>query len=152
MFKNILNTKDDLAALILRLTLGGVFLPHGLQKTLGWFGGYGLSATLASFTDKMHIPLIFAVLAVAAESLGALALILGYCTRVAAFGIAVVMVVAVCMVHGANGFFMNWMGSQKGEGFEYHLLVIGISIALMIRGAGSFSIDKKLSDRKAKNG
>jgi putative oxidoreductase len=145
MFLKILNTKDDLSAFVLRLTLGCVFFPHGAQKVLGWFGGYGLNATLASFTDKMHIPLVFAILAVAAEFLGSIALILGFFTRLAALGIAVVMVVAIYMVHGANGFFMNWFGAQKGEGIEYHLLAIGISIALMIKGAGSFSIDKKLS-------
>jgi len=145
MFKKILSTQEDLAAFILRLTLGGVFFPHGVQKALGWFGGYGLSATLASFTDKMHIPLVFAILAVAAEFLGAIALILGFFTRLAALGIAVVMIVAIYMVHGANGFFMNWFGAQKGEGIEYHILAIGIAVALMIKGAGSFSIDKKLS-------
>lgn len=147
MFKKMFNTEQDISAFILRLTLGGVFFPHGAQKALGWFGGYGLNATLASFTDKMHIPLGFAILAVAAEFLGAIALILGFFTRLAALGIAVVMVVAIYMVHGANGFFMNWFGAQKGEGIEYHLLVIGIAIALMIKGAGSFSIDKKISER-----
>lgn len=145
MFKRIISTKDDLSAFVLRLTLGCVFFPHGAQKALGWFGGHGLNATLAAFTDKMHIPFIFAILAVAAEFLGAIALILGFFTRVAAFGIAVVMVVAIYMVHGSNGFFMNWGGAQKGEGIEYHLLVIGIAVALMIKGAGSFSVDKKLS-------
>ena len=142
MFEKILKTDRDISAFILRLTLGIIFFPHGAQKALGWFGGYGLSATLAHFTDKMHIPLIFALLAVTAEFLGAIALILGFFTRVAAFGITIVMLVAVYMVHAQNGFFMNWSGMQKGEGFEFHLLAIGIAIALMIKGAGSFSIDK----------
>lgn len=145
MLKKLLQTNSDISALILRLTLGMVFFPHGAQKALGWFGGYGLSATLAAFTDKMHIPFIFALLAIFAEFLGAIALIIGFCTRLAALGIAVVMAVAIYMVHGQFGFFMNWSGAQKGEGIEYHLLVIAISIALMIKGGGSLSVDRKIS-------
>ncbi len=113
---------------------------------MGWFGGHGLKATINFFTINMHIPLVFTILAIAAEFLGAIALILGLFTRVAAFGIAVVMMVAIFMVHLQNGFFMNWSGTQKGEGIEYHLLVLVITIALMIKGGGSYSIDKKLSD------
>jgi len=146
MCKQLVETKADISALILRLTLGIVFFPHGAQKVLGWFGGYGLNATLAAFTDKMHIPFIFALLAIAAEFLGSIALILGFFTRLAAFGIAVVMVVSVYMFHWQAGFFMNWSGMQKGEGFEYHLLVIAIAVVLMIKGGGSFSIDKKISE------
>lgn len=125
--------------------LGIVFFPHGAQKVLGWFGGYGFKATLASFTDKMHIPLIFALLAIIAEFFGSIALVFGFLTRLAAFGIAAEMVVAVFMVHGRYGFFMNWSGMQKGNGIEYHLLVIAIALALMIKGGGSFSVDKNIS-------
>ena len=145
MCKEFMNTKSDLSALVLRVMLGIIFFPHGAQKALGWFGGYGFKATLAHFTDKMHIPVILAVLAIAAEFLGSIALILGFCTRLAAFGIASVMVVAISMAHAQNGFFMNWSGTQKGEGIEYHLLVIAIAIALMIKGGGLFSIDRKIS-------
>jgi len=144
MLKKLMRTNNDLSALILRLSLGIVFFPHGAQKALGWFGGYGLKATLALFTDKLHIPLIFAILAIAAEFLGAICLMIGFFTRLAALGIAVVMVVAIYTAHIQNGFFMNWSGLQKGEGIEYHLLAIAIAIALMIKGAGSFSIDKKI--------
>ena len=75
-------------------------------------------------------------LAIAAEFLGSLGLITGFLSRIAAFGIAVNMIVAVKMVHGANGFFMNWFGNQKGEGFEYHILAIGLALIVMIYGAG----------------
>ena len=146
MCKELCRTKDDISAVVLRLGLGIVFFAHGAQKVLGWFGGYGFSATLDFFTHKMHIPLVFALLAIAAEFLGSIALIVGFLTRMAAFGIAVVMVVAVFMIHMHNGFFMNWSGMQKGEGIEYHLLVLAIAIALMVKGAGSFSIDKKNSN------
>jgi len=129
---------------VLRVFLGAVFFPHGAQKVLGWFGGHGLAATMGSFTG-MGIPTVFAALAIAAEFLGSLGLIVGLLTRVAAFGIAMVMVVAIWMVHLRNGFFMNWMGNQKGEGIEYHLLAIGIALALMIDGGGRLSVDRALS-------
>lgn len=141
----IIKTTDDISFLILRLGLGIVFFPHGAQKALGWFGGHGFSATLSAFTNKMHIPLVFGLLAIAAEFLGAIALICGFFTRLAAFGILVVMLVAIFTIHAHNGFFMNWSGMQKGEGIEYHLLVIAICIALMIKGGGAFSFDKKAS-------
>jgi len=121
--------------------LGIVFFPHGAQKVFGWFGGQGFGGTMESFTTKMGIPAFLAFLAILAESGGALALISGLLTRVAAFGIACNMVVAIFTVHLPNGFFMNWFGKQKGEGFEYHILVIAIAIALMIKGGGRWSID-----------
>ena len=146
----LFKTDAAVSSLILRLTLGAVFLPHGAQKVLGWFGGYGYSATMGFFTGQMHIPAFFAFLAIAAEFAGAIGLILGLFTRVAALGIASVMGVAIVTVHYANGFFMNWSGTQKGEGFEYHLLALGIAVALMIRGGGKWSADaaiaKKLTD------
>jgi putative oxidoreductase len=123
--------------------------PHGAQKVFGWFGGHGFSATMNSFTENMGIPWIFALLAVLAESLGAVALIVGFLTRVAALGIGVVMVVATVMVHWQNGFFMNWSGSRPGEGFEFHLLALGIAVALIIRGGGLCSIDRALAGKPA---
>ena len=143
-------TNGGLPALIARLILGLVMFPHGAQKMLGWYGGHGFTGTMRFFTGSMHIPAVFAFIAIAAEFAGALGLIVGLFTRVAAFGIASVMVVAIFTVHGANGFFMNWMGSQKGEGFEYHLLVIGLALVVMIQGAGKASLDGLIAscDRK----
>jgi putative oxidoreductase len=115
---------------------------------LGWFGGYGFSATMGLFTSAMHIPAPLAFLAIAAEFFGGLGLILGLLTRIAAFGIAVTMLVAIATVHGAFGFFMNWSGTQKGEGFEYHLLVLAMTAFLMIRGGGAFSVDYALGAAK----
>ena len=146
MLKKLFQTNDDAALLVIRLLLGVVFFPHGMQKLFGWFGGPGFSGMMGMFTDKMGIPAVFAFLAIMAEGLGSLGLITGLLTRVAAFGIAVEMAVAVYMIHWQNGFFMNWFGSQKGEGFEFHLLVIAIGIALMIRGGGKWSIDKVIAD------
>ena len=145
MFKKLIKTQDNLVATLLRLTLGFVIFPHGAQKVLGWFGGYGFSGTMGFFAG-MGVPAVFAVLAIVAEFAGSIGLLTGFLTRVAAFGIACVMLVAVAMIHSANGFFMNWAGNQKGEGFEYHILALGLAIAVMILGGGSHSIDRKLSD------
>jgi putative oxidoreductase len=140
--RKFFETTDSWSQLILRVTLGVVMFPHGAQKLLGWFGGPGFAGTMSMFTDKMHIPAVLAFLVIMTESLGSLGLIVGFLTRLAAFGIFCIMVVAIAMVHWTNGFFMNWSGNQPGEGFEYHLLVIGIAIVLMIWGAGRASVDR----------
>jgi len=145
MFRKIFATEDNTATAILRLVLGVVIFAHGAQKMLGWFGGFGFSGTMGFFTGTMHIPAPFAFLAIAAEFFGGLGLILGFLTRIAAFGIAVNMVVAIKTVHSAFGFFMNWSGTQKGEGFEYHLLVLATTAFLMMRGAGAFSVDRAIA-------
>lgn len=145
MIKKILATDNDFTPLLLRLTLGLVFLPHGLQKTLGMFGGYGFSGTYGFFTDKMGMPGVVALLVILAESLGALGLIVGFATRLGALGIAAVMSGAIIMAHWQNGFFMNWSGKQAGEGFEYHLLALGIAIVLLIRGGGALSVDRMIA-------
>jgi putative oxidoreductase len=145
MFRKLIATDNNTATAILRLATGLVFFAHGAQKMLGWFGGYGFSGTMGFFTGVMHIPAPFAFLAIAAEFFGGLGLILGFLARIAAFGIAVNMLVAIATVHSAFGFFMNWSGTQKGEGFEYHLLVLAITTFLMIRGAGALSVDRALT-------
>jgi putative oxidoreductase len=114
----LLKTDADFAPLMLRLALGAVFFPHGAQKVLGWFGGYGFAGTMGYFTGQMHIPALFAFLAIAAEFAGSLALVAGLFTRVAALGIGATMAVAVATVHWKNGFFMNWSGAQGGEGLS----------------------------------
>src|ERR1700722_14189921 len=141
----LLKTNDSVSGFIARLTLGIVMFPHGAQKVLGWFGGYGFHGSMGFFTGQMHIPAFFAFLAIAAEFAGSIGLITGFLSRVAAFGIAVNMMVAIVMVHGANGFFMNWYGNQKGEGFEYHLLAIGVALVVIVAGGGKWSIDSALA-------
>ncbi|HKS04667.1 MAG TPA: DoxX family protein [Gemmatimonadaceae bacterium] len=143
-FTNLVATNDDPAALVLRVALGLVMFPHGAQKLLGWFGGYGFAGTVGGFSS-MHIPAAVTVLVIAIEFLGSIALITGLFGRAAALGIIAVMSGAVFMVHLPNGFFMNWSGQQAGEGFEYHALVIAMAIAIMIRGSGAFSVDRALS-------
>lgn len=147
MWKKVVNTDNDVATLVIRVLLGIVFFPHGMQKLLGWFGGYGFTGTMGFFTGQLHVPALFAFLAIMAEGLGSLGLITGLFTRVAAFGVAVNMAVAVYMLHWQHGFFMNWFGTQKGEGFEYHLLVIAMAVVLMIKGGGALSVDRALSEK-----
>src|SRR5215471_1094731 len=145
MLRKLITTDSDIATTILRLVLGVIFFAHGAQKMLGWFGGYGFTGTMGFFTGVMHIPALFAFLAICAEFLGGLGLIFGFLVRIASLGIFSNMIVAIAMVHHQFGFFMNWTGNQKGEGFEYHLLILAVTFFLMIRGAGAFSIDRALS-------
>src|SRR4051812_37342148 len=142
-------TDRSTAGAILRLVLGIVFFAHGAQKMLGWFGGSGFPGTMGFFSGMLHIPAPFAVLAIFSEFFGGLGLIVGLLTRVAAFGIAANMLVAIFAVHAANGFFANWSGTQKGEGYEYHLLVLAMVANLLICGAGAFSLDGAVASRKA---
>jgi putative oxidoreductase len=148
MFARLIRTTDDGVGLLLRLVLGIVMFPHGAQKVLGWFGGYGPSATLQGMSKML--PSVLVVIVMIAEFAGSLGLILGFLTRVAAFGIGCVMLGAVLTVHGKFGFFMNWAGKQPGEGFEYHLLALALAVAIMIRGGGSASIDLALTRGQAR--
>jgi putative oxidoreductase len=147
MFRKLLATSDDWTLTLLRLVLGVVFFFHGAQKALGWFGGYGFSGTMGFFTGMLHIPAPFAFMAICAEFLGGIGLIVGALGRIAAFGIATNMLVAIVLVHSHFGLFMNWSGQQKGEGFEYHLLAIAIALVLMARGSGCFSVDRALAGK-----
>jgi putative oxidoreductase len=145
MFRKLISTSDDYTYTMVRLVLGVVFFAHGAQKMLGWFGGYGFSGTMNFFTQMMHIPAPLAFLAICAEFFGGLGLIVGLLGRVAAFGIFMNMLVAIFTVHIHNGFFANWSGQQKGEGFEYHLLAIALLLVVMIKGSGALSVDRALS-------
>jgi putative oxidoreductase len=147
LFRRLIQTGNDHALALVRIILGIVFFAHGAQKALGWFGGPGFDATYAGFTQHMGIPPLFAVLAILAEFLGGIGLIVGLLSRVAAFGIACNMAVAMAKVHGPNGFFMNWSGHQGGEGIEYHVLAVAICILVMARGAGAWSLDRVLDAR-----
>ncbi len=118
--------------------------PHGAQKLLGWWGGFGFHRSMRYFSDVVHLPAPLGLLVIVAESFGALALMLGFVTRVAAAGIAVVMLGALVTTHLPNGFFMNWFGNQAGEGFELDLLIFGLALPLVALGGGSLSVDARL--------
>lgn len=147
--KALFQTDDGLAGFILRVTLGLVMFPHGAQKLLGWFGGFGFDGTMGFFTQKMGLPWIIAFLIIIGESFGSLGLLAGFLTRFASASLAVIMLGAITMVHLPHGFFMNWGGQQQGEGYEYHLLVIGIAAALLVTGGGRWSADRVVAERIA---
>jgi putative oxidoreductase len=144
MLKRLMGTGNDVALTILRVVLGVVFFAHGAQKMLGWFGGFGFHATIGAFTH-MGMPAPMALLIMCTEFFAGLGLIFGLLTRIASLGVAGLMIGAIFMVHLPNGFFMNWMGTQKGEGIEFHLLALAMAATLLLRGAGAFSLDRALS-------
>ncbi|RMH15968.1 MAG: DoxX family protein [Gemmatimonadetes bacterium] len=141
--RRIVKTEPEWGATVARLVLGLVMFPHAAQKVFGWFGGGGISGTIGFF-ESIGIPSFLAALVIAAEFLGSLALLLGAFGRLGAAAVSVVMLGAIAKVHWANGFFMNWFGQQAGEGFEYHLLALGLAAVVLIRGSGAASIDAAL--------
>src|SRR5271157_1379519 len=145
MLKLLVKTETDYMVTLSRFVLGFLFFVHGGQLMLGWFGGFGLSGSMHFFTQQLGIPAVFAFLAIATQFFGGCLLILGLAGRIAAFTIICDMVVAVAKVHWQYGLFMNWFGTQKGEGFEYHLLVITIGLLVVIRGSGALSLDRLLA-------
>lgn len=143
MLDKLFATDGNVEGLILRVVLALVIVPHGAQKVLGWFGGYGWKGTLGFF-KSLGIPTVFGVAAMLTEFLGPIALLVGFATKPVAVIIAVNMIVAAVMVHRKTGFFMNWSGAQKGEGFEYHILAVGLALAVMFQGGGMLSVDRLL--------
>ena len=146
--KTLLATDTHNSLLTLqRAVLALVMFPHGAQKLLGWFGGYGFSGTMGYFTGSLHVPAPLALLVILGESIGALALLAGLGTRVAAFGVSAIMLGAIVTTHASVGFFMNWFGNQPGEGYEFHLLALALSVPLMIAGGGRYAVDSWLRAR-----
>jgi putative oxidoreductase len=146
-FLGLLSTSGGSSAALLRLTLAAVLFPHGAQKLLGWFGGYGFSGARSFLTGQVGLSGFLAVGIILLEFFGPILLLLGLFTRPVALAVIGLMIGAIVTVHWPNGFFMNWSGVQAGEGFEYHLLVIGIALALVIKGGGMLSIDARASKK-----
>ncbi len=136
--------KTSIAPLIARTTLAVILFPHGAQKMLGWYGGYGFTGTMNFFTDVMHIPYVIGLLVIIIEFAGAFGLLAGAGTRLWALSVIGNMTGIIFSSHIQNGFFMNWFGNQAGEGYEYHLLVIGLALTLLITGGGRFSVDGRI--------
>lgn len=147
MLAPLVRTPNEVALLIVRVALGIVMLPHGLQKLFGWFGGKGVAGTIHFFQEALHIPPFWTVCAIGAETVGAAALIVGLFGRIAAAGVLVVMGVAVYLIHGRQGFFMNWYAQPRGEGFEFHILAVAMALAVIVRGSGALSVDRALTKR-----
>ena len=138
----VFGTFPSWSHLVVRLALGVIFFSHGAQKVFGWFGGRGLSATIAGFR-QMNIPPAATVLAAFIECFGGLAVLVGFLTRPAALGLIAVMLVAIAKVHAAHGFFLNWsMTPGKGHGFEFNLALLAMALAILIGGGGVLSIDR----------
>lgn len=142
--QRLIATSNEYTLALARFVLGVIFFLHGAQLTLGWFHGYGFHGAMQGFVQS-GIPAVFAFLAIMAQFLGGIGLIVGFLSRIAAFGVTIVMLVAIFTVHLHNGIFMNWSGAQKGEGYEYHLLVIVLCILIMVKGAGALSVDRALT-------
>lgn len=145
MWKKLIDTPHDWKLTLSRLALGVVIFPHGAQKLLGWFGGYGFDGTMGYFTEGLGVPWALGLLVILFEFFGSLALIIGALARPAAAAIGGIMVGAVLMVHLPNGFFMNWSGAQPGEGFEFHMLAAALALVVTLGGAGALSLDRRLS-------
>lgn len=146
-----LATDDRLGPVLARVTLAVVMLPHGLQKTLGWFGGYGFEGTIGFLTGSIGLPWLVAAGLILVESLGAALLLAGVASRLLAAAFTGIMLGAVVTVHASHGFFMNWSGQQAGEGFEYHLLAIGLALVVLLQGGGRWSVDRRLASRMAQS-
>lgn len=147
MFQHLFTTESDITLTILRIALAVVIFPHGAQKLLGWFGGHGFKGTMGFFTGSLKVPSVLALGVILIEFFAPIMLLIGLATRAAALAIAVVMIVAVFMVHWRVGFFMNWFGVQQGEGYEFHLLAVGIAVALLIGGGGAYAVDALIALR-----
>ena len=139
-----MGTSNDVSLTILRVVLGVVFFAHGAQRMLGWFGGEGFQVSMGGYAH-MGLPAPVALLIICAQFFGGLGLIVGLLTRIASLGVAGLMIGAIFMVQLQNGFFMNWTGTQKGEGIEFHLLALAMAAALLLRGGGAFSMDRALA-------
>jgi putative oxidoreductase len=144
MMNKLFKTNNDWTGLVTRLTIGIILFPHGAQKMLGMFGGYGFSGTMGFFTDTMHLPWLIGFMVIIIEFFGALSLIAGFAGRIWSALTIVLFSGIILTSHLDNGFFMNWFGNQKGEGYEFHLLIIGLSLATLINGSGKYSVDEKL--------
>ena len=149
MNKIIATNSNNWPALISRLALGLTIFPHGAQKLLGWFGGYGFTGTMGFFTGQMHLPYIVALLVILIEFFGSLFLIFGFLTRLSAIGFIGIYIGAIATVHAVNGFFMNWnVEASKGEGWEFFVLLFGLALISLILGGGKASIDAALTKKQ----
>lgn len=147
MFRKLTSTGNSAAFFFLRIALGVVLLAHGLQQTLGVLGGVGMSAKLDYYYNSYHIPKFIGFFGISIISIGAVMLIIGFCSRIIAFFSGIFLLTAAVLVHIQNGIFMNWTGQNSGEGFEYHILGIAIAVAIVIYGGGWLSVDRYLCDR-----
>ena len=115
MIQKLLSTNSNKAITVIRVMLGIILFPHGAQKLLGWFGGYGFTGTMSFFTGTIHIPWIIALLVILLEFFGSLLLIAGIGTRFIATALIIQFTVIIFMSHLQNGFFheLVWKPSRR---------------------------------------
>src|SRR5579862_6526325 len=142
MIAHLTGTHADWVVVIARIVLGIIFFGHGAQKMLGWYGGPGLSSSMRTFTEHLRLPPVLAFLVIAGEFFSGVGLIVGLFSRIAALVIVLTMVGAIATVHFRFGLFLNWFGTQKGHGIEYHLLAIALALVVLVKGAGALSLDR----------
>lgn len=143
----IRSTDGGWGSLTLRLTLGVVLFPHAAQKLFGWFDGPGLQGEMQYMTTQVGLPALIAATAIAVECLGTFFILFGIWTKITSIAVFFLFTGMIVVDHASHGFFMNWFGKMPAgaEGFEYHLLVLGICLTLIIQGGGKYSTEKKNS-------
>lgn len=144
----LLKTTPNIGFSISRWTLGIVMFPHGAQKLLGLFGGYGYSATMDALTSQMGLPSIIAFSVIMIEFFGSVSLILGFFSRFWSLALTGMFIGIILTTQLEHGFFMNWYGNQAGEGYEFSLLIIGLALSVFINGSGKWSLDSLISKSK----
>ncbi|MDG2391997.1 MAG: DoxX family protein, partial [Thalassotalea sp.] len=115
---------------------------HGAQKLFAWFGGYGLEGT-GQWMESIGLApgYLLTLLAGSAEFFGGILLIIGLLVRPASLVLAFTMIVAIFSVHIDNGLFMS------NNGYEFGLALVAISVALMLQGAGRYSVDNIIANK-----
>lgn len=149
MKKYLFMTGSHWTGLFLRLSICLVLFPHGAQKMLGLFGGFGFKGTMDYFTVTLQLPCLIGFLVILIEFTGSMFLLAGLAGRAMAALIILLMTGIIFTAHIDNGFFMNWLGNQKAEGYESHLLMIGLALSLLLNGSGRYSADLLLSRRRS---
>ncbi len=143
METQILKTTDNWGATAIRFVLGIVLFSHGAQSMLGWFGGFGLKATIEFLSSSMGLPTFIGFAVICIQFFGSLMLLTGTLTRIAALGVFGIFI-GMATYHFDYGFHMNWSGTNEGEGYEYHVLVLSMCLMLLISGGGALSVDRKI--------
>jgi putative oxidoreductase len=138
MIEKLLHTDSDYPWTFLRVIAGLIVFPYGMQKLFGWFGGRnrrhperpGFSQDSEKHCMADH----------RRQSFGSIALIAGFFGRIAAGGLFIIFTGAL-IVHLPDGWTMNWFGEKKGEGIEYHIMLLALLLIVIVRGSGAMSID-----------
>ena len=139
MIETLLQTNADYVPTFLRIIAGITIFPYGMQKLFGWFGGWGIKKTLKQLTLK-KIPTFIAWLVIVGQSFGSIGLLAGFLGTIAAGGLFIIFTGAL-IVHLPDGWTMNWFGEKKGEGIEYHVMLLSLLLIVIVRGSGAMSID-----------